>query len=213
MNNDQFNPFGENYDATTVDTSQQFEVLPEGRYILSVESSTRKPTKKAEEAGEEMPAYERICFQVLEGEHAGKKLFKQFNLYRDQDKAKEIAHKDLACLCKAVGVARPRSMDDLLNKTFMADVVVKPAEKGSAYGPQNEIKNWYTINGEHVNQAARGASAPGSNQRPVGQPRPAAAPAQRPAAPSAARPAAPAPGTAQKFQPQRVATQAGGVAR
>lgn len=213
MNNDQFNPFGENYDATTVDTSQQFDVLPEGRYILSVESSTRKPTKDAEADGAEMPAYENVVLQILEGEHANKKLFKKLNLYRDQDKAKEIAHKDLACLCKACGVTRPKSMEDLYGKTFMADVIVKAAKPGSSYGPQNEIKNWYTINGEHVNQAARGASAPGSNQRPVGQPRPTAAPAQRPAAPSAPRPAAPTPGTAPKFQPQRVATQAGGVAR
>ena len=211
MNNDQFNPFGENYDATTVDTSSQYDPIPEGRYTLCVDSHEVKPTKAAIDAGESTPAYERVGFQVLDGEHQGRKFFKQFNLYRDKDKAYEIAFKDMACLTKACGVVRARSMADLENKTFVADVVIKPG-KGE-YGPQNEIKNWYTINGEHVNQAARGASAPGSNQRPVGQPRPAAAPAQRPAAPSAARPAAPAPGTAPKFQPQRVATQAGGVAR
>ena len=54
-----------------------------------------------------------------------------FNINNPNDVAQQIGRQQLASFCKAIGVPRPKSEDELLNIPFIADVKIK---KDAEYG-------------------------------------------------------------------------------
>jgi hypothetical protein len=60
---------GTTFDASSVDPTMPFEVLPPGRYLVQIVSSEMRPTKDG--AGQ----YLWLELDVLEGEYQGRKLF------------------------------------------------------------------------------------------------------------------------------------------
>lgn len=76
-----------------------FEPLPAGDYVCVVISTEKKQTKA------KTGHYLSVEFQVVVGEFAGKKLWANMNLDNPNQKAVEIAHRELATLCRAAGVA------------------------------------------------------------------------------------------------------------
>ena len=109
-----------------------FEPLPEGVYLLIVESSEMKVTKAGTGQGINMK------FQVVDGEKKGQGFFKWINYKNPNDTAQKIGRAELAMLCRACNKPQPKDTMELHNIPFAAHVVVKAGSGG--YGPSNDIK-------------------------------------------------------------------------
>lgn len=190
--------FSSGLDTTTVDTSNEFQPLPEGRYLVAIDS-IEKVTPDADEEGMQADPFERIVFSVIQGEHQGRTIRFNCKLYSGNQQWREWALKDFTCMMKAVGVTRVTDAHrhSVVGKTLQVMVKIN---KG-----YNNIRDWFTAEGVPVRDGAgqgKAASAP-----PAARPAPAAAPRPAAAPTAAPRPATP-PGAAPKFQPQRVSQQA-----
>ena len=84
---------GTTFDASSVDPTMPFEVLPPGRYLVQIVTSEMRPTKDG--AGQ----YLWLELDVLEGECQGRKLFDRLNLVNPNPTAVEIAQRTLSAIC------------------------------------------------------------------------------------------------------------------
>src|SRR5512132_3312138 len=152
---------GETFDATTIEPHKPLEALPPGRYVVQIVNSEMRPTKDG------MGQYLWLELDVLEGEHAGRKLFDRLNLVNANPTAVEIAQRTLSAICHAVGKMQVDDSEQLHLILMIADVKVQPPKNG--YDASNTLR-YMPLEKQTVS-------------------RPVAAPAARPAV--AARPAAP----------------------
>jgi hypothetical protein len=164
------------FDTSTVAPSQSRDVLPPGKYTVQIVASEWKTTKAG--TGQ----YLSLEVDILEGEHAGRKIWTSLNLDNPNPKAVEIAEETLRDICVAQGKLGCDDSEELHFIPMTATVKVKPGDAN--YGPKNEIGGFKPL---------EGAVAPA---RPAAA-RPAApAVAQRAAAPASPPPAANAPASA-----------------
>ena len=171
------------FNATGIDTTSQFDAIPAGDYDAIVTASELKATKDG--AGQ----YLELTLEIQSGPCQGRRLWDRLNISNRNPKAVEIAQRQLAQLCHAVGVLElPTDATPLHNRAMVVKVTAKhDGERGLV----NEIKGY----------KARAAVA-----------QPAAAPFQaprvaQPAAPAAFGAPAPAAGAA-PFQPWATARTA-----
>lgn len=154
---------GLNFDATTVEPNQPFEVLPAGTYKVQMVDSDMRPTKDGN------GQYLWCEFEILEGECQGRKTWDRLNLVNQNQQAVEIAQRSLSALCHAAGRLHVADSQELHFVPVMATIRVRPA-KGE-YGASNEIRGYSAVNG----------SAPAPMSRPAAPA--AAAPATSTTAP------------------------------
>ena len=100
---------------------------------------------------------------MIDGEHQGRVIFTNLNLDNPNPKAVEIAQKDLAQICHAVGVMAPDDSTELHDKPLQAKVTIRPARDG--YDAQNEVKGYRPMGGG-VAPSAPAAPAAGGAKRP-----------------------------------------------
>lgn len=98
---------------------QDFSAIPEGVYPVMAIASEMKPTKNGN--GEMLV----FTFEVLEGQFKGRKLWSRLNLKNANKTAVEIAQRELAQICNAVGIPTPTSSEELHNRPFHATVKVE----------------------------------------------------------------------------------------
>jgi len=122
------------FDANNVDPAESREPIPANWYKVVISASEEKPTKA------QTGSYLNLTLEIIEGEHAGRKVFDLLNLNNPNQTAVEIAQRTLSSICRAVGVMTPRQSEDLHDKPMMAKVSVKPAANG--YDARNEIKEY-----------------------------------------------------------------------
>lgn len=158
------------FDATTIDPTQTFEVLPAGDYPVMVVDSDMKSTKDG--SGQ----YLQLTLEVIDGPYSGRVIFDRLNLVNRNDKAVEIAQRTLSQICHAIGVLRVQDSAELHNKPILAKVAYKPAS--GQYGESNEVKGYKA----YAAAAAPAARAAPAYIAPVSAPQPA----QQPAAPASA---------------------------
>ena len=142
-----------NFDANNVDPAESREPIPAGWYKVVISESEEKPTKA------QTGSYLQLTMEVIDGDHAGRKVFDRLNLNNPNATAVEIAQRTLSSICRAVGVMTPRDSSDLHDKPLMAKVKVRPARDG--YDANNEI-------GEYAEQdkAAPADTASGGGSTP-----------------------------------------------
>lgn len=130
---------GTRFDATTHNTEQRdYENVPDGIYRLEVDSANTAPTK----AGDGLIL--KASVTVLEPEaYKNKKFFMNINLENQNAQAQEIGQRDLACLCRAVGLSGIEDSDELLLISFTAKVGLGKPSKDGQYPARNEIKRYY----------------------------------------------------------------------
>lgn len=121
-----------NFDASSVDISDQFEALPAGWYPVMVTSSDTFVTRAGNEAY-------KLELTVIDGPAVNRKLFVNLNLGHPNLVADEIARKELASICAAAGVHGIEETEDLHNLPFEARVIV---EQSSDYGDRNKVKGY-----------------------------------------------------------------------
>lgn len=145
------------FDASQVPEQQEFSALPEGQYVVIATASEKRPTKRGD------GAYLQVTFEVVDGPNKGRKLWARINLWNPSQTAKDIAQRELAALCRSVGIMIPGDSSNLHNKPLVVTVGVELDDRNRE---SNVIKKY----------------------EPVGA---VATPAFAPAAPVQAAPAAP----------------------
>jgi Protein of unknown function (DUF669) len=123
---------GETFDATTVVPNKPLEALPPGRYVVQIVNSEMRPTKDG------MGQYLWLELDVLEGEHAGRKLFDRLNLVNANPTAVDLAQRTLSAICHATGLMQVDDSEQLHLIPLIADVKVQPPKNG--YDASNTLR-------------------------------------------------------------------------
>ena len=120
------------FDATKVDPSVPFEVLPAGKYVVEITKSEVKPTKSG------TGAFLELEYSVIEGELRGRKVWDRLCLEHPTPKTVEIARANLSAICHAVGVMQLRDSSQLHHIPLVITVKLKKDEEKDEFF--NEIK-------------------------------------------------------------------------
>lgn len=125
---------GGNFDATQVQPSQAFDVLPAGKYKVHVVDSDMKPTKNGD------GQYLWLELDIVDGPHQGRKLWDRLNIVNSNAQAVEIAQRQLSALCHATGKLNVSDSQELHFIPVIATVRVRAASGG--YDASNEIRGY-----------------------------------------------------------------------
>jgi len=136
-----------NFNAEEVEPSNSFDPIPTGWYKAIVSSSEMKPTRDG--YGE----YLSLTLQVIEGQYENRLVFARLNLKNANDKAVDIARKDLAAICRAVGVMSPQASEQLHDIPLMIKVKVRPAS--GEYEASNDISGYKAVEGANLTPAPK----------------------------------------------------------
>ena len=131
--------------ATDHDTEQRdFEGLPDGIYVFETIESKLDDTKDGK--GKIL----KMTLSALEPEaFKGRRHWLNINIQNGNPQAQEIGQKELAALCRAVGVLEIKDSEELHFKAFTAKVAMgKPskdlnADKTPKYPSRPEIKRYF----------------------------------------------------------------------
>lgn len=157
-----------NFDATTVEPSKSFDVLPAGTYNVVASKAEMRNLNSGK--GRALS----LQFRVVDGPHINRVLFASLNVVHDNPTAQKIAQEQLSGLCHATGALKlnENNLHLLCEKPVRVKVKIKRDEQ---YGDKNEITAYEAIKGGATAIPARAAA-------------PAAAHAAQAAAPAAATP-------------------------
>lgn len=95
------------FDATTVEPNERPDALPAGKYKCVAIESEFKPTKDG--GGK----YLQFCFEVVDGEYKGRRVWDRLNLVNNNSQAVEIARRSLSSICHAVNILQPKDSSQL----------------------------------------------------------------------------------------------------
>jgi hypothetical protein len=123
-----------NFDATTVEPSSGKDPIPAGKYVAAIVTSQMKPTKNG--AGQ----YLECEYQILDGDHKGRKLWSRHNLQHPNAQTVQIARGELSAICRAIGIMTPKDSAELHNLPLTVTVKVKKREDNGEL--TNEISAW-----------------------------------------------------------------------
>ncbi len=143
---------GYNFNAEEVEPSSSFDPIPAGWYQAIISNSELKATRDG--YGE----YLSLTLQVIEGQYENRLVFARLNLKNANDKAVDIARKDLAAICRAVGVMSPQASEELHDIPLMIKVKVRPAS--GDYEASNDIGGYKAVEGANLTPAPKAASKP-----------------------------------------------------
>ncbi len=164
--------FGHTFDASVVEPSNGYDVLPPGKYIGHIVTSEMRVTKDG--AGQ----YLYLELDILEGQYAGRKLFDRLNLINANPDAVQIAQRTLSSICRAVGKLQVSNSEQLHLIPMTLDVRVRPPK--GAYGESNSVR--YLPRGGASGSIPRGVAPATGPTTPVAAQAIAAAPTASPAA-------------------------------
>ena len=123
-----------NFDANQVEPSAGKDPVPAGKYVAAVTASEMKPTKNG--AGQ----YLELEYQILDGEHKGRKLWSRHTLQHTSAQTVQIARGELSAVCRAIGVMQPKDSAELHNLPMTVTVKLKKREDNGEMA--NEIAAW-----------------------------------------------------------------------
>lgn len=179
-----------NFNANNVTPDEgRGDPLPTGWYNMMVISSELKPTRDT------MGTILAIVSQVVDGQYAGRKVYGNFNMKNNSEKAQEIGHKQFSALCHAVRVLMVQDTAQVHNIPYKAKVKLVPAD--GQFEAKNEITAY-----KDINDATAGAPVAGvPTSMPPSRPMPSAPPgAPAFAPPQQAQAQAPAQAPAAQWQ-------------
>lgn len=131
-----------NFDSTTVVSNEipsDFGAIPEGKYLVHIAETEEKMSN----AGNK---YLNLKLQILDGEYKNRYLWDIVNLWHPKDNVRDIASQTMASICRATGILKPATSEELHNKPLTASISL---ETDSQYGDQNRVKK-YLPNGSAV---------------------------------------------------------------
>jgi hypothetical protein len=123
-----------NFDANQVEPSAVRDPIPAGKYVTAISASEMKPTKNG--AGQ----YLELEYQILEGEHKGRKLWSRHTLHHSSAQTVQIARGELSAICRAVGIMTPKDSAELHNLPLTVTVKLKRRDDNGEL--TNEVTGW-----------------------------------------------------------------------
>lgn len=144
------------FDATTVEPNNGFGVIPAGKYLVQAIESDLIPTKNGN--GQMLV----LTFEIIDGEHTGRKLWDRLNIINSNSQTVEIAQRTLSSICHACGKLSISDSEELHFIPLIANVRVRPAgddKNGVWRDESNEIRGYSAANGAAPKQQARPAAA------------------------------------------------------
>lgn len=153
------------FDATGIEPTTGYDVLPAGKYRAQIVESEMRVTRNG------MGQFLWLMLEIVEGQYQGRKLFDQLNLVNSNPQTVEIAQRTLSAICHATGKLQVNDSTDLHLVPLMIQVAVKPPKDG--YSEKNTIR--YLVP-EKAPVAPAYQAAPAASQTPAA---PAAAPWNR----------------------------------
>ena len=157
--------FDTSFDATSVEPTTPYELLPAGKYRAQIVESEMRVTKNG------MGQFLWLMLDILEGEHKGRKIFDQLNLVNANPTTVEIAQRKLSAICHATGKMHVSDSEELHLIPMTIQVKVKPPKNG--YGESNAIAYLPAERGAAARAAKPAPAAPATSAAP---PRMASAP-------------------------------------
>ena len=136
------------FDATQVQPQQEFDLLPAGKYTAQVIDSEVVPTKSG--TGDIL----KLTFEIMEGEHANRKLWARLNIRNESAQAQQIGLAQLSALCHAVGVTKLTDSLELHEKPVLVTVKVRRAKPGDNYSDSNDVTGFSAVSGGAAKPAA-----------------------------------------------------------
>ena len=130
---------GYNFNAEAIEPNTSYEPIPAGWYQAIISSSEMKATRDG--YGE----YLSLTLQIIEGNYQNRLVFARLNLKNANDVAVDIAKKDLAAICRAVGVMSPQASEELHDKPLMIKVKVRAAQ--GEYDASNDVAGYKAVEG------------------------------------------------------------------
>ena len=124
--------FGQTFDASSIEPSTGYDVLPPGKYLAQIVASEMRVTKDG------LGQYLFLEVDILDGQYAGRKLFDRLNLINANPDAVQIAQRTLSSICRAVGKLQVSNSEQLHLIPLIADVRVRPPK--GMYGESNSIR-------------------------------------------------------------------------
>jgi|14BtaG_2_1085337.scaffolds.fasta_scaffold00072_12 hypothetical protein len=147
------------YQATD-DVVSDFSPLPTGKYLASIVEAELKQTK----AG--TGSYVQLKFEVMDGAYKGRWVsFINITFTNPNSTAQEIGRKQLNTLLKAINLQGIQDTSELTGHAVVIDVNIKQQE---GYSPQNEVKNYFPVDGTPAAPTVPSQAAP----EPTAQPTP-----------------------------------------
>ncbi len=146
------------FNALEIEPATSYEPLPADWYKVVITDTEEKPTKA------QTGSYLQLTIEVIEGNHAGRKVFDRLNLKNPNSVAVEIAQRSLSSICRAIGVNSPRDSMELQDKPLMVKLAVKAAD--GQYGASNDIKEYAAAGGATASPAPAAAAATGGTATP-----------------------------------------------
>jgi len=148
-----------NFNAAEVEPSQEFQVLPEGKYEVVIADSDVKETRNGN------GKYVQIEFEVVSGEHKGRKIWGRYNIENVNPDAVRIGRADFSALCHAVNILNPSDTCELHNLPVI--LTVKCRKQKDSGDLENVIRGYAA-------RTATAAAAP-AQAAPAAQAQPQAA--------------------------------------
>ena len=154
------------FDATGIEPTTGYDVLPAGKYRAQIVESEMRVTRNG------MGQFLWLMLDIIEGPYQGRKLFDQLNLVNSNPQTVEIAQRTLSAICHATGKLQVNDSVDLHLVPMTIQVGVKPPKDG--YSEKNTIR--YLVPERTAPAAPAYQAAPAATQPPAA---PAAAPWNR----------------------------------
>jgi hypothetical protein len=123
--------FDTSFDATSVEPTTAYELLPAGKYRAQIVESEMRVTKNG------MGQFLWLMIDILEGEQKGRKIFDQLNLVNPNPTTVEIAQRTLSAICHATGRMHVSDSEELHLIPMTIQVKIRPPKNG--YGESNAI--------------------------------------------------------------------------
>ncbi len=156
------------FNADDAPPPSDFDPIPPGWYTMIMTESEMKDTKLKD--GQTEPGRRLACtFEVVDGPHAGRKIFEGFNWKNANAEAVKISMAQFGALTRSCGKVAIGAPGELHNIPFQGQVKVTPARDG--YEPGNKVTKYKPV-GEAVEAAAAAPASPA----PAGEAKPKSAP-------------------------------------
>ncbi|MDR0391803.1 MAG: DUF669 domain-containing protein [Planctomycetaceae bacterium] len=123
-----------NFDASQVDPSIPFEVLPSGKYVAEITNTELKPIKSGD------GSYLEFEYTIIDGQYRGRKVWDRLCLNHRNPNTVEIARSNLSAICHAVGVLKPHDSSEL-HRIPLA-ITIKLKRDDSTDNIYNEIRGY-----------------------------------------------------------------------
>ena len=123
-----------NFDASKIEITDSYELIPEDIYTAVISSTEWKETK------DKTGGYLNLKIEIIDGKYKGRVLFDMLHLQNKNEKAVAIAEQTLAKICIAINKQNLKDSSEMLNTPLCVKVGTQAAS--GDYEAKNKIKSY-----------------------------------------------------------------------